>query len=474
MPKSSDCVLPVKRSAIIAFGMIFLFLFGARSFTINVAVNEGGTQSPIQHLIVIMQENRPFDNFFWTFPGAMGNFQTDSRECMPDNPPRARPCTKPIQVTSPSSKDLAHGWTSSWQAYDKGKMDGFVAAEGCTCTMDYYTKATIPYVWDFAANYTLSDMMFSSVKSYSQPNHWFMLSGQAPVVSITEYGAQEKKQCVNNGEITWSTCYYINQAQKISTMPDLLAEKGITWKYYDVPPEPTLDQAILSGNANAYWNPLLAKNETYTNSQFGSNVVARADFFTDLNNGALPNISWVIPSAPISDHPPANVTLGEWWIDYVISSVMQSKYWNSTAIVLMWDDYGGFFDTIAPPTVSDNENMTKDVGLGFRVPAVIISPYSRAGYIDNTVYDFESTLAFIEWNWNLPPLGIRDSMANNMTDAFNFTQKPLPGVYTPLTQSQLQTILPYVNIGNAGYPKNALLASVVNNLTSQFIGGDLD
>jgi len=230
-------------------------------------------------------------------------------------------------------------------------------------------------------------------------------------------------------------------------MADELTAHGISWKYYDTPvlPNQTLAKAIISGKAFDYWNPLDAKNSTYTNSVYREDVVAREQIFWDIDNGTLPQVSWVIPSAPISDHPPANITLGMWWITDVVNAVMKSKYWQSSVIIVLWDDYGGFFGTVSPPTVDS-------YGLSFRVPALIISPYAKAGYLDHTVYDFESTLKFIEWRFNLPPLGVRDASANNLLNAFDFSQKPLPPDIIPLTSQQLSAIQPYIMLGSSSEP----------------------
>jgi phospholipase C len=382
-------------------------------------------------------------------------------------------CVAPIYTKNAvSSGDLPHTWTSSYTAYDNGKMDGFLQASNDNSeSMDYYNASTIPYIWNFSEDYTLQDMMFSSARSYSQPNHWFMIAGQAPPISLLESGPQDKSQCLaSNQTITWSTCIYLDEANgivangdnqiigntgAIQTMPDLLAANGLTWKYYDIPlkTSTSFTQAIKGGTSvYAYWNPLLALNSSYQSSMTSS-LAPRSQFFSDLSSGHLPDVSWVIPSAPISDHPPDNITLGEWWIDDVVSSVMQSQYWNSTAIFLQWDDYGGFFDTIIPPVNSYAQTLDgMPIGDSFRVPSIVISPYARAGYVDNGAYDFESTLAFIEWNWHLPALTLTDEHALPMLNSFNFSQTPLRPKFILLTSKQLATITPYIDIGTNSNP----------------------
>jgi len=433
-------------------------------------VEVGPATHKIQHVIIVMQENRTFDNYFWTYPGQVGYKPS---LCMPYDPNLSSPCLKPAEATSTVSVDLPHDWQSTHVALNNGKMNGFLEAAGQSNeynskrahdVMSYYDNSTLPNLWAYAKQYVLADRFFSSAKSYSQPNHWYMIAGNSPAVSLTEGEAQEKAACYNSttAQLTMGTCSYINEAQDISTMADVLTQHGVSWKYYDtpVPPGYTLAQAI-AGNtggpdAFAYWNPLFTKNSTY--QSYENSVVAREQFFWDLGNGTLPQVSWVIPSPGISDHPPANVTLGMWWITDIVDSVMKSKYWDNSMIVVMWDDYGGFFDTVTPPTVDG-------AGLSFRVPALIISPYAKKGYLDHTVLDFESTLKFIEWDFGLPSLTHRDALANNLLGAFNFNQQPRKPYIIPLSGSQLNTIAPYIRQGAPGAKAMPAL---------QFIGNDPD
>jgi phospholipase C len=443
------------------------FQFGSRHFwalgaaavgvvALIVVYNAGITtvpppsnQNPIQHVIVVMQENRSFDNYFWTWPGQIGY---NPNLCMPLNPANlsAAGCMKPHPASSTALKsDLPHTWTSSWASYNNGSMNGFLAADhGNPDVMSYYDNASLPNLWTYAKDYVLADQFFSSVMSYSQPNHWYMIAGASPHVSLFQGQTQERNVCYNSAtkQLTLATCDYINQAQQIWTMADALNANGITWKYYDtpIPKGATLDQAIIGCkgcNPWAYWNPLDAKNSSYTNPAYTNSIVGRQQFFWDIGNGTLPQVSWIIPSGAISDHPPANVTLGMWWVTDVVNAVMQSKYWQNTALIVTWDEYGGFFDTVVPPSVDGN-------GLGFRAPALIISAYAKSGYLDHTVYDFESTLKFIEWRFGIPSLTLRDAGANNLLNAFDFNQPPSPPHVIPLTKLQLTTIQPYILEGS--------------------------
>jgi phospholipase C len=454
--------------AIIAVALVALLV--ALQVEVTTRPPPKPNQNPIQHVIVVMQENRTFDNYFWTYPGQVGY---NSSLCIPLNPSQpSLGCVKPQLATSPAlSGDLPHDWSSSWASYNNGSMNGFLtAARDNPAVMDYYDNSTLPYLWAYARHYVLADQFFSSVKSYSQPNHWYMIAGNSPQISLLQGQTQEKRNCYDaaTGKLTMATCAYINQSQEIQTMADELTANGMSWKYYDqaIPQGATLAKAIKGCTGCDpwnYWNPLDAKNSSYANPAYTQNIVARQQLLSDIGNGTLPQVSWVIPSGGISDHPPANVTLGMWWVTGVVDRVMQSQYWGSTAIFVLWDDYGGFFDTVAPPTVDG-------YGLSFRVPALIISPYARAGYLDHTVYDFESTLKFIEWRFNLPSLTARDASAGNPVNAFDFSQQPAPPYIIPLTQKQLSVIQPFILEGSRINPNPGGQAA----LSLPFINNDPD
>jgi phospholipase C len=239
---------------------------------------------------------------------------------------------------------------------------------------------------------------------------------------------------------------YLEESNLTKTVADLFMNNSnsnnnnnIHWKYYDHPIQlGGYTTAVNNGQAYDYWNPFAAKGSSYTERYF-SHFVNRGQIFSDLKNDTLPDVSWVVPSSPISEHPPANITLGMDWVTYVVDSIMKSQYWNSTAIIVTWDDYGGFYDHVPPPPIDK-------YGLGFRMPAIIISPYAKPGFIDHSKYQFESMLKFIEWRFGIPSLTNRDRNANNILNAFNFNQKPQPPHIIPLSQKQLNAIKPFINI----------------------------
>src|SRR5579864_3720468 len=261
--------------------------FGTTGTLTTVTTSSGSIPSPIQHVVVIMQKNRPFDNFFWTWPSQIGY---NASLCMPLNPKNpSAGCMTPRYSTNPvTPHDLPHTWQASWNSYNNGSLNGFLSeAGGSPEVMTYYNGTVLGNVWSLASHYVLADQWFTSAKSYSQPNHWYLVSGQAPAASLLENAQQEKNQCVSNNQLTLATCAYINEAQPIQTMADELTQNGLTWKYYDAPlPQGyTLDQGILgcqSCNVYDYWSPLRAQNRTWTNPVHFDSMVARSEFFSDL------------------------------------------------------------------------------------------------------------------------------------------------------------------------------------------------
>ena len=503
------------------FSFILIFLFLITLITTNTfipsllyaqqQVNNNVANNPIKHIVIIMQENRSFDNYFGTYPGANG---IPKNVCMPLDPQHPNHgCVKPFLTTNPITvNDIPHGYQSSVAAYDNGKMDGFMVAENeNNDTMSYYNNNTIPYYWDFAKHYVLADNFFSSIFSYSLPNHWYAIAGQAPTTSIY-YGMQKspnpanannklipnsttninagldpngnnpyaipninnKNTTINNAMVQSDSQHFnpnthqmkkifLNKGQKggglkspapngsveneylkesnlTKTVGDLFMNNtNITWKYYDHPIAlGGYKNAVNNGQVNDYWNPFAAKGSSYTQNYY-SHFVNRGQIFNDLKNNSLPQVSWVIPSSPISEHPPANITLGMNWVTDVVDSIMKSPFWNSTAIVVTWDDYGGFYDHVSPPPVDK-------YGLGFRMPAIIISPYAKPGFVDHGKYQFESMLKFIEWRFNIPSLTDRDKNANNLLNAFDFNQKPIPPHIIPLSNQELNDIKPFIDV----------------------------
>jgi phospholipase C len=386
---------------------------------------------PIQHIIVVVMENHPYDNLFGTYCLNVGPHCPDpangipSGTCVPYYPnSTASGCIAPYPFTKSQlvTADPPHEWNATLGSIDGGKMDGFYVAERTgIAPFGYYNGTTLPDYWDMAQEYALGDHLYSSALSYSLPNHWYLLAGQAP------------PEAVNTSVLLggWTAKHdYLNHANATRTVQDLLNNSpSTTWKYYDSSLESyqTAISSPYASGAYAYWNPLAARYESYT-SWYYSHFVPRSQFFADASNGMIPAVSWIIPDASFSDHPPANLSAGESFVASIIDAVAASTEWSSTAIFLTWDDYGGFYDHVAPPRIDP-------LGLSFRVPMIVISPYTPAGLVVHSEMYFESLLRFIEWRFNLGCLTARDCGAPLPLAYFDFGAPPRSPVFFPTTAS---------------------------------------
>jgi phospholipase C len=412
---------------------------------VNRAVNPASsTSTPIQHVVLVVQENRTFNNFFATFPGADGTTTGQAVANYTCNPPIE---AGPITLTKANlilPKDLDHRYVGYQAADDGGNMDGFdnvpFGNGQPECTYPYmYTDPNqiVPY-WDMATQYTLAEHMFTMQGSDSFTAHQALIAGStivkqgeamidfptcsgplcywgcdAPAATrthlVTEAGVELKGApgpfpCTSHFATTYRT------------MRRLLDAKAVSWKYY-VPPSDTEYGKLFSAFD-------LVASVRY-GSEWKTNVITpQTQIFNDITNGALANVSWVIPDEQDSDHPGQTRDTGPSWVASVVNALGQSSYWDSTAIVIVWDDWGGLYDNLAPQQAGYG-------GLGFRVPAIVVSPYAKAGYISKTNYDFGSILKYIENNWDLGNMGGSDKNATSILDCFNYSQKPIPFTVIP-------------------------------------------
>jgi phospholipase C len=354
--------------------------------------------NPIKHIVILYQENRSFDHYFGVYPGVNGLNQNLG---LPIYNITNSPTLKPFHMTNlTTSPDIDHSHRTALRDYNNGKMNGFIIAENDTNTMGYYNGSDLAYYWDYASQYVLMDNFFSSELGPSLPNHLYLVA------------AQSDDLLENTGNFTYTLNF--------TTITDELDAKGVTWKYY-------YDQTNYT--VPGLWNPLPLFSSFKDNQTRFNNLASNRQFLRDLNSTNLPSVTWVMPMANESEHPPADVLVGERYIVRYVNAIMQSQYWNSTAIFITWDDYGGFYDHVAP------QQLDK-YGLGFRVPCLVISPYAKLGFIDHTQTDFVSMLKFIEDTYTLQPLTSRDANNTNMMEAFDFNQQPrtpliLPGPYVP-------------------------------------------
>jgi phospholipase C len=385
----------------------------------------------IDHVVIIMMENHAYDNYFNSYCLQASPICNGTGDGVAPGTCVAQlnvtgGCVTPYNFTAMNftTPDMPHEYDSTIHALDGGKENGYYSAEKAGLEpFGHYNGSTLPVYWDLAQEFAIGDNFFSSALSYSLPNHWYLLAGEAP------------PSIVHTGTASWPTPLahtYLNQSNSTKTVEDLLNASHVGWKYYDWPLVSYQDAIQLppsghdvnnagNGSAYAFWNPLAAKAESY-DTYLESHFVMRTQFFTDVQRGKLPSVSYVIPQGSFSDHPPANVTLGESFIANVVDTIEFSKYWNNTAIFLTWDEYGGWYDNVAPPSLDP-------LGLSSRVPFLVISPYTPEGLVVHSLGYFESTLAFLEDRWNMPCLTSRDCNAPSLSPYFDFSMQPRAPVF---------------------------------------------
>ena len=366
---------------------------------------EGAPKTPIRHFITLMQENHTFDNYFGTYPGVDG---IPKNACVPLDPARGRqPCMKPFHIGSNSieQRDLDHSAATYRLQYANGRLDGFVSAlqrrnQDGRLALGYRDARDLPFYWNLADEYVLYDRFFSSAGAGSFLNHiyWVAASPGAGYDRVPPNGFGN-----------------------LPTIFDRLQQAHVSWKFYVQNYEPRLNYRTMNqfpGNraSQVIWVPILNFARYLRDPGFMRHVVGLDQYYKDLEAGKLPEVSFIAPSGP-SEHPPSSLASGQAFVRSLINALMRSSNWKSSAFMLAYDDWGGWYDHVKPPQVDA-------FGLGFRVPALLVSPYARQGYVDSTTLDFTSMLRFIEDNWSLRPLTQRDRNANSIASGFDFAKPP--------------------------------------------------
>jgi phospholipase C len=424
----------------------------------------------IRHVIVVMQENRSFDNYFGTFPGADGIPMAGGKPsvCIPD--PANGLCIQPFHNSSPLDGGGPHSHGAALTDIASGKMNGFIASQvtgsqrrcrrvtehpSCTASVPggkvpydvvgWHDAREIPNYWRYAQNFVLQDHMFEGVNSWSLPAHLDMVSGwSASCTNKADPLTCQTSVLDPGGFETAGFGMHLNQSTPYpwTDLTYMLHRAGISWGYYvsagtqpDCKNAAAITCKALPQNAATpdIWNPLPGFSTVHQDGQL-SNIQPASNFFQAAKSGTLSNVSWVVPNGHNSEHPPASVADGQAWVTKVINAVMSGPDWSSSAIFVSWDDWGGFYDHVAPPTVNGQ-------GLGLRVPGLVISPYARTGYIDHQQLSTDSYLRFIEDDFlggqRLNPAtdGRPDSRPfvaedqpglGNLLADFNFNQAPRP------------------------------------------------
>jgi phospholipase C len=363
-----------------------------------------GPATPIEHFVTVMQSNRTFDNYFGTYPGADG---IPAGTCMPVDPVdrTSTDCIAPYHLES-FEESLSQTHRTFQNQYRDGAMDGFISdsrlrGESDTVAMGWLNDEQVPFYWNVADNYVLFDRYFSSAAAGSTPNRMYWVSGTAGVTDLDRVGVPPEG---------WGS---------LPTVFDRLEEAGISWKFYIE----RYDENINFRNrgeehisAQFSWAPVLSFDRFLDDPELAKHIVDLDQYYIDLEEGNLPAVSYVVPRGS-SEHPPGDPLQGQALMREMVTALMQSDAWESSAFMVSYDDWGGWYDHVPPPSVDE-------FGYGFRVPAMLISPYARQGFVDSTVLDHTSILKFIEDNWSLEPLAARDANANSIVGAFNFEQLP--------------------------------------------------
>lgn len=421
------------------------------------------TKTPIKKVVFIIKENHSFDNLFGAMPGVNG--ASKGPMYVPDYP--IGPHTDPETVAQIESfrkafpsitqadigstiqrkllpppgqrypGDIPHDYIQQLGMWDNGKMDGFgYNANSAHYSYTQMSQMDIPNYWHWAQHNAISDNFFASSVGPSFPNHLFTIAAQSAQThdNPDQTAAQIDEMRTQHLAKTWGCDIpssghiplyskngspFDNRAPikkrvkpcfKIRTLGDELAAADIPWAYY----APTQSQT------GYIWSTYEAV-QNYANDQtlFAAHMKPVDNILTDIQAGDLPPVTWIVPRFEWSEHPEYNMCWGEDWTTKIINALMASPDWNETAVFVSWDDWGGFYDHVPPPAVDG-------FGLGFRVPALTISPYAKEGYVDSKQGEFSSILKFIEKNFGISPLTKRDAKASDMMQNFDFTQDPRP------------------------------------------------
>jgi phospholipase C len=389
-------------------------------------------QAPRDHhhdllnVVVIFQENRTPDNLFGSNPNFLPG--VDIATSGVNSQGQTIPLTA---VPLANNYDLSHAHSAFVAMYANGNMTGAdkvavtcqKGASGCPPAnpqfkyVDNSTGILNPY-FQLAEQYTFGDRMFQTNQGPSFPAHQFIISGtSAPSAGSDLFAAENPGGVTNANGNTGCTApagEYVklidpsgSEAQKAypcydhQTLADLLDNAGVSWRYY-------------APSAGSIWTGPNAIQHLRFGSDWDNDVVLKpAQVLTDIANGQLANVSWVIPTGQESDHPLGNQGLGPSWVASIVNAIGQSQYWDNTVIIITWDDWGGWYDHVAPTIINSYE-------YGFRVPLIVVSPFARQGYVSHVTHDFGSILHFIEQVYRLPSLGYADALADDLSDCFDF------------------------------------------------------
>jgi phospholipase C len=371
----------------------------------------------ITHVVIMDKENRTFDSMFGRFPGA------DGATTYPWLDGSRHPLThQPIVLDT----DIAHTIRDARLAIDNGKMDRFpqlggAIQRGQDMSDSQLYESDIPNYWAYARHFTLDDHFFSTIMGNSFANHLFTIAGRnnsvdgSPPGTLNAWGCDSPDTAVVEEEGKHGRVHYAYPCFDFRTIGDELDAHHISWTYYS----PT------QGHDGYFWNSFDAIKHIRNGLDWTTHMADYTQFERDASAGKLPTVSWLVQPFEVSDHPGFNICTGENWTVQQINAVMGNRdEWEHTAIILTWDDFGGFYDHVRPP-----RGPNPLIQYGLRVPAIIISPYARPHFVDHTQLNFASILKLVESLYHLSPTGPVDRASKSLLSSFDLHQKPLP----PLT-----------------------------------------
>ena len=372
-----------------------------------------------KHVVVIFQENRTPDNLFHGFPNA------DIADSGINSAGQSIQLT-PIALAN--DYDLSHAHSAFVQMYDGGKMDGAdkipiscnAGAVNCpppNPQFMYVDPSDVQPYFQLGEQYTFGDRMFQTNQGPSFPAHQFIISGTSAPTATSDLFAAENPSKNEAGCAAPADALVVlidplgNENQKIypcfehPTLMDSLDAQMLTWRYY-------------APSVGSIWTGPNAIEHIRSGADWANVIIPQTQVLTDIANGQLPQVAWVIPDGADSDHAASNKGTGPSWVASIVNAIGTSQYWANTAIIITWDDWGGWYDHVSP-TIYDSYQY------GFRVPLIIVSPYAKQAYVSHVTHDFGSILKFIEEVFKLPSLGYADARADDFSDCFDLTQTPI-------------------------------------------------
>ena len=416
----------------------------------------------IEHVVIFIQENRSFDHYFGSYRGVRGYSEKSMAFEQPDsantsNPPVGQLLPFHLDTATTNAActhDITHDWVPQHQSWDNGAMDGFVNsklaidANDAVLAMGYYNRADLPFYYALADAFTICDNYFCSVMGPTDPNRLYTMA--ASIDPDGKNGGPILQTVVTNRSALYGRLTY-------TTMPEQLEARGVSWKVYSSPDENVLN-GILSDNVLPYFKNFQDPTSVLYQNAFGPQFPV--DFLSDVASNSLPQVSWIIGSVVTSDHPPSPAVFGETVLSLIVAALTANPaLWAKTVLFITFDENGGFFDHVPPPpaplgtagefvtapavpdpTVVGNPPINGPIGLGFRVPMLIVSPFSRGGFVSTDLFDHTSMLRFLETRFGaeVPNLSAwRRSTVGDLTTAFNFAA---PDTSVPNLPSTLQAI----------------------------------